>query len=42
MIIALLAGFLVSVIVTFLIMPGIIRTMKAHKMTGPDMRKLLS
>jgi UDP-N-acetylglucosamine--dolichyl-phosphate N-acetylglucosaminephosphotransferase len=39
MIEAIVAGFLVSLIVTFLIMPGIIRTMKAHGMTGPDMNK---
>jgi len=39
MIIALVVGFLVSVIVTFLIMPGIIRTMKKAGMTGPDMNK---
>ena len=36
MIEAILAGFLASFVVTFLIMPGIIRTMKAHGMTGPN------
>ena len=39
MIIALLAGFLVAVIVTFLIMPSIIRTMTKAGMVGPDMNK---
>jgi UDP-N-acetylglucosamine--dolichyl-phosphate N-acetylglucosaminephosphotransferase len=39
MIIALLAGFLVAVVVTFLIMPSIIRTMKKAGMVGPDMNK---
>ncbi len=39
MIEALAAGFIVSLVVTFLIMPGIIRTMRAHGMTGPDMNK---
>ena len=43
MIIALLAGFLVSVIVTFLIMlliiSGIIQTMISHKMTGAEKSK---
>ena len=39
MIEALLAGFIVSLITTFLVMPGIIRTMIKHNMTGPDMNK---
>jgi UDP-N-acetylglucosamine--dolichyl-phosphate N-acetylglucosaminephosphotransferase len=39
MIEAIAAGFIVSMVTTFLIMPGIIRTMKTHGMTGPDMNK---
>ena len=38
MIEALLAGFLTSVIVTFLIMPSIIRTMRSHGMIGKDQK----
>ena len=39
MITALLAGFLVSLVLTPLIMPGVIRTMGRHGVTGPDMNK---
>ncbi|MEM4729871.1 MAG: hypothetical protein QXH42_08975 [Thermoplasmata archaeon] len=39
MIEALLAGFLTSLAVTLIIMPGVIRTMMRHGITGPDMNK---